>query len=82
MVWYIMKNSAATVPYGMPVDEAFKVGLVECRSNTRNWELLGSIEEDKTADLILSDGNPLDGRTTRIWSRSAGFSGNAFKTTL
>jgi len=56
-------EAAAAVPYGLPVDEAYKAVSLNAAQIFGMGNRLGSIEEGKTADLIVSDGNPLDVRT-------------------
>jgi imidazolonepropionase-like amidohydrolase len=56
-------EAAAAVPYGLPMDEAYKAVSLNVAQIFGIANRLGSIEEGKTADLIVVDGNPLDVRT-------------------
>ncbi len=56
-------EAAAAVPYGLPMDEAYKAVSLNVAQIFGIANRLGAIEEGKTADLIVVDGNPLDVRT-------------------
>ncbi len=57
-------QAAAAVPFGLPHDEAYKaVSLSAAR--IFGLKSLGAIEEGKRADLIVTDGDPLE-VTTRV----------------
>ena len=56
-------EAAAAVPYGLPMDEAYKAVSLNVAQIFGIANRLGSIEEGKTADLIVVDGNPMDVRT-------------------
>jgi len=56
-------EAAAAVPYGLPMDEAYKAVSLNVAQIFGVGNRLGSIEEGKTADLIVADGNPMDVRT-------------------
>ena len=53
-------EAAAAVPFGLPEDEAYKAVSLNVAQIFGIGNKLGSIEEGKTADLIVSDGNPLE----------------------
>lgn len=53
-------EAAAAVPFGLPKDEAYKAVSLNAAQIFGIGNKLGSIEEGKTADLIVSDGNPLE----------------------
>jgi imidazolonepropionase-like amidohydrolase len=53
-------EAAAAVPYGLPKEEAYKAVSLNAAQIFGVGDKLGSIEEGKTADLIVSDGNPLE----------------------
>jgi imidazolonepropionase-like amidohydrolase len=53
-------EAAAAVPFGLPKDEAYKAVSLNAAQIFGIANRLGSIEEGKTADLIVSDGNPLE----------------------
>ena len=53
-------EAAAAVPYGLPKEEAYKAVSLNAAQIFGIGNKLGSIEEGKTADLIVSDGNPLE----------------------
>lgn len=53
-------EAGAAVAYGLPKDEAYKAVSLNAAQIFGIGNKLGSIEEGKTADLIVSDGNPLE----------------------
>ena len=53
-------EAAAAVPFGLPKEEAYKAVSLSAAQIFGIANRLGSIEEGKTADLIVSDGNPLE----------------------
>jgi imidazolonepropionase-like amidohydrolase len=53
-------EAAAAVPFGLPKDEAYKAVSLNAAQIFGIGNRLGSIEEGKTADLIVSQGNPLE----------------------
>jgi imidazolonepropionase-like amidohydrolase len=53
-------EAAAAVPFGLPKEEAYKAVSLNAAQIFGIGNKLGSIEEGKTADLIVSDGNPLE----------------------
>jgi imidazolonepropionase-like amidohydrolase len=57
-------QAAAAVPYGLPPDAAYKTVSLNAAEIFGLGKKLGSIDEGKSADLIVSDGDPLDVRTT------------------
>jgi imidazolonepropionase-like amidohydrolase len=57
-------QAAAAVAFGLPPDEALKAVTENAAEILGAGGELGSIEAGKTADLILTDGDPLEARTT------------------
>lgn len=53
-------QAAAAVPYGLPQDEAYRAVSQRAAEIFGVGHLLGSIEEGKIADLIVTDGDPLE----------------------
>jgi imidazolonepropionase-like amidohydrolase len=53
-------EAAAAVAYGLPKEEAYKAVSLNAAQIFGIGNKLGSIEEGKTADLIVSDANPLE----------------------
>lgn len=53
-------EAAAAVAYGLPKEEAYKAVSLSAAQIFGVGNRLGSIEEGKTADLIVADGNPLE----------------------
>jgi imidazolonepropionase-like amidohydrolase len=62
-------QAAAAVPFGLPSDEAYKAVSLNAAEIFGISKRYGSIEEGKIADLIVTDGDPLDARTqvTRVF---------------
>jgi imidazolonepropionase-like amidohydrolase len=58
-------QAAAAVPYGLPQDEAYKAVSLRAAEIFGVGQMLGSIEEGKIADLIVTDGDPLE-VTTKV----------------
>ena len=58
-------QAAAAVPFGLPRDEAYKTVSLNAARIYGLEKMLGSIEEGKAADLIVTDGDPLE-VTTRV----------------
>jgi len=56
-------EAAAAVPFGLPHDEAYKAVSLNAAQIFGIANRLGSIEEGKTADLIVTDGDPLEVKT-------------------
>ena len=48
------------MPFGLPKEEAYKAVSLNAAQIFGIGNKLGSIEEGKTADLIIADGNPLE----------------------
>lgn len=53
-------EAAAAVPYGLPKEEAYKAVSLNAAEIFGLGNKLGSIEEGKTADMVVADGNPLE----------------------
>jgi imidazolonepropionase-like amidohydrolase len=58
-------QAAMAVPYGLPHDEAYKAVSLNAAEIFGLGKRLGSIDEGKVADLIVTDGDPLE-TTTRV----------------
>jgi imidazolonepropionase-like amidohydrolase len=56
-------EAAAAVPFGLPHDEAYKAISLNAAEIFGVSKRLGSIDEGKTADLIITDGDPMEART-------------------
>jgi imidazolonepropionase-like amidohydrolase len=56
-------QAAAAVAFGLPKEEAYKAVSLNAAEIFGVAKRLGSIEEGKTADLIVTTGDPLDART-------------------
>jgi imidazolonepropionase-like amidohydrolase len=56
-------EAAAAVPYGLPHDEAYKAVSLNAAEIFGVSKRLGSIDEGKVADLIVTDGDPMEART-------------------
>jgi imidazolonepropionase-like amidohydrolase len=57
-------QAAAAVAFGLPYEEALKAVTENPAEILGAQDRLGSIEEGKIADLILTDGDPLEATTT------------------
>jgi imidazolonepropionase-like amidohydrolase len=53
-------QAAAGVPFGLPEDEAYKAVSLNAAKIFGVANRLGSIDEGKSADLIVTDGDPLE----------------------
>jgi imidazolonepropionase-like amidohydrolase len=56
-------QAAAAVPFGLPHDEAYKAVSLNAAEIFGLGKKLGSIDEGKVADLIVTDGDPLETAT-------------------
>jgi imidazolonepropionase-like amidohydrolase len=56
-------EAAQAVAFGLPHDEAMKALTINSASILGAGDQLGSIEKGKSADLILTDGDPMEART-------------------
>ena len=56
-------EAAAAVPYGLPEEEALRAVTINPAEMFGMDDKLGSIEPGKIANLIVTDGNPLEIRT-------------------
>jgi imidazolonepropionase-like amidohydrolase len=56
-------EAAAAVPYGLPHDEAYKAVSLNAAEIFGVSKRLGSIDEGKVADLIVTDGDPMEAQT-------------------
>jgi imidazolonepropionase-like amidohydrolase len=56
-------EAAAAVAYGLPHDEAYKAVSLNAAEIFGVSKRLGSIDEGKVADLIITDGDPMEART-------------------
>ncbi len=56
-------QAAAAVPFGLPEEEAYKAVSLNAAEIFGVGKRLGSIDEGKTADLIVTDGDPLQANT-------------------
>jgi imidazolonepropionase-like amidohydrolase len=57
-------EAAQAVAFGLPHDEALKALTINSASILGAGDQLGSIEKGKSADLILTDGDPMEARTS------------------
>lgn len=62
-------QAAGAVPFGLSQEEAYKAVSLNAAEIFGVGKRLGSIEEGKAADLIVTDGDPLEARThvTRVF---------------
>ena len=58
-------QAAAAVPYGLPKDQAYRAVSLSAAEIFGISNRLGAIEEGKAADLIVTDGDPLE-TTTKV----------------
>lgn len=56
-------EAAQAVAFGLPHDEAMKALTINTAEIMGAGEMLGSIEKGKWADLILTDGDPMEAKT-------------------
>jgi len=56
-------QAAASVPFGLPHDEAYKAVSLNAAEIFGLGKRLGSIDEGKVADLIVTDGDPMEAKT-------------------
>jgi len=56
-------QAATSVAFGLPYDEALKALTLNAAQIWGVSDRIGSIEEGKSADLIVTDGDPLEART-------------------
>jgi imidazolonepropionase-like amidohydrolase len=56
-------QAAAAVPFGLPQEEAYRAVSLSAAEIFGMGRSLGSLEEGKTADLIVTDGDPLEVKT-------------------
>jgi len=56
-------QAAAAVPFGLPKDEAYKAVSLNAAEIFGLGKRLGSVDEGKVADLIVTDGDPLEATT-------------------
>jgi imidazolonepropionase-like amidohydrolase len=56
-------QAATAVAFGLPYDEALKAVTLNAAQIWGVGDRIGSIEEGKSADLMLTDGDPLEART-------------------
>ncbi len=56
-------QAAAAVPFGLPHDEAYKAVSLNAAEIFGLGKRVGSIEEGKVADLIVTDGDPMEAAT-------------------
>jgi imidazolonepropionase-like amidohydrolase len=56
-------QAATAVAFGLPVDEAVKAVTLNAAQIWGVADRIGSIEEGKSADLMVTDGDPLEART-------------------
>jgi imidazolonepropionase-like amidohydrolase len=56
-------QAAAAVPFGLPHDEAYKAVSLNAAEIFGLGKRLGSIDEGKVADLIVTDGDPMEAAT-------------------
>jgi len=56
-------QAATAVAFGLPYDEALKAVTMNPAQIWGVADKMGSIEEGKSADLMITDGDPLEART-------------------
>ena len=56
-------QAAAAVPFGLPQEQAYRAVSLSAAEIFGMGKSLGSLEEGKTADLIVTDGDPLEVKT-------------------
>ncbi|HLK21452.1 MAG TPA: amidohydrolase family protein [Bryobacteraceae bacterium] len=56
-------QAATAVAFGLPVDEAVKAVTLNAAQIWGVADRIGSIEEGKSADLMITDGDPLEAKT-------------------
>ena len=56
-------QAATAVAFGLPYDEALKAVTLNAAQIWGVGDRIGSIEEGKSADLVVTDGDPLEART-------------------
>ena len=56
-------QAATAVAFGLPYDEALKAVTINAAQIWGVGDRIGSIEEGKTADLLITDGDPLETKT-------------------
>jgi imidazolonepropionase-like amidohydrolase len=56
-------QAATAVAFGLPVDEAVKAVTMNAAQIWGVADRIGSIEEGKSADLMITDGDPLEAKT-------------------
>jgi imidazolonepropionase-like amidohydrolase len=56
-------QAATAVAFGLPVDEALKAVTLNAAQIWGVGDRIGSIEEGKSADLMVTDGDPLEAKT-------------------
>jgi hypothetical protein len=56
-------QAAAAVPFGLPHDEAYKAVSLNAAEIFGLGKRLGSIDEGKVADLIVTDGDPMEAKS-------------------
>jgi len=56
-------QAATAVGFGLPKDEALKAVTLNAAQIWGVSDKLGSIEEGKAADLVITDGDPLEAST-------------------
>ncbi len=56
-------QAATAVAFGLPYDEALKAVTLNAAQIWGVSDRIGSIEEGKSADLVVTDGDPLEART-------------------
>jgi imidazolonepropionase-like amidohydrolase len=57
-------EAAQAVAFGLPHDEALKALTINSAEILGAGDQLGSIEKGKVADLILTDGDPMEAKTS------------------